>query len=108
MSADIVSDGYTGPDRRAQAPHRKVAFDPTVNLGHLITFAGFLLTIAVGWSELDKRVSLAEAELSAAKQQQRELDARYREMLSEMRSDMKEMRRALEDLARNSQPGLRR
>lgn len=84
---------------------KRVTWDPTINLGHLLTFAGFLLTIGTAWSGLDKRVSLAEAELAAAKQQQRELDTRYRETLNEMRSDMKEMRRTLEELARNSQPG---
>lgn len=42
------------------APQRFV-FDPTVNLGHVITFIGFVLTILVSWSTLDKRLALLEA-----------------------------------------------
>lgn len=101
----IVSQQYTGPDRRALDAHKSVSFDPTINLGHLLTFVGFLVTIGTAWSALDKRVSLAEADLAVAKQQQRELDSHYRETLGDMRADMKEMRRTLEELARNSQPG---
>lgn len=38
----------------------KPRFDPTINLGHIITFIGFLVTIFVGWTNLDKRVVVLE------------------------------------------------
>lgn len=42
---------------------KKIHFDPTINLGHLITFAGFMLTIGLGWVNLDKRVLVVESNL---------------------------------------------
>ena len=38
----------------------KVRFDMTINLGHVLTFLGFLITIFVGWVNLDKRVVVLE------------------------------------------------
>ena len=38
----------------------KVSYDPTINLGHILTFIGFLSTIALGWITLDKRVITLE------------------------------------------------
>lgn len=95
---------YQGADRRepVEPAQKKVSFDPTINLGHVLTFIGFMLTMSMGWSAMDKRLTVMETEQAAAKQASRELDARYRDTLAEMRSDMKEMRRSLEELARNS------
>lgn len=38
----------------------RLRFDPTINLGHLITFVGFLLAGFGAWSTLDKRVVVLE------------------------------------------------
>lgn len=35
-------------------------FDPTINAGHLLTFAGFIIAGFVGWTTLDKRVVILE------------------------------------------------
>ena len=35
-------------------------FDNTINLGHILTFLGFLITIMVTWTTLDKRVVVLE------------------------------------------------
>lgn len=53
-----------------EGAQRKVRWDPTVNLGHILTFAGFIVTILVSWSTLDKRVALLEA--ARVDQQQRD------------------------------------
>ena len=39
---------------------KKITFDPTINLGHILTFFGFLLTIGVGWTALSSRVGTLE------------------------------------------------
>ncbi len=39
---------------------RKIKFDPTINLGHILTFLGFIFSIFVGWTVLDKRVTVLE------------------------------------------------
>lgn len=38
----------------------KVKFDPTINLGHVLTFIGFLVAIFTAWVSLDKRVVILE------------------------------------------------
>jgi hypothetical protein len=43
-----------------ESPKAGIRFDPTVNLGHIITFFGFLVAIFTAWSTLDKRVIVLE------------------------------------------------
>lgn len=43
-----------------EMPRGRVRFDPTINLGHIITFFGFLVAIFTAWSTLDKRVVVLE------------------------------------------------
>lgn len=38
----------------------KVKFDATINLGHILTFAGFILAGFTAWTTLDKRVTVIE------------------------------------------------
>jgi hypothetical protein len=38
-----------------------VKFDATINLGHILTFVGFIATIFVSWQTLDKRLIVLEA-----------------------------------------------
>lgn len=39
----------------------------TINLGHVLTFLGFLTTIFVGWVNLDKRVMVLEEKTASQK-----------------------------------------
>lgn len=50
---------YTGEERR-QADRGGIRFDKTINLGHLLTFVGFIGLGMVTWSTLDKRVVVLE------------------------------------------------
>lgn len=45
---------------RDDSSSRGMKFDPTVNLGHVLTFLGFMTTIAAAWINLDKRVTIVE------------------------------------------------
>ena len=38
----------------------RIRFDPTVNLGHVLTFVGFILAGIGAWSTLDKRLVVLE------------------------------------------------
>lgn len=49
---------YEGPDRREE---KRFSFDPTINLGHLLTFIGFLATGFGAYATLDKRLSVQES-----------------------------------------------
>lgn len=39
---------------------RRVRFDGTINLGHILTFAGCIGSMVVAWSTMDKRVVVLE------------------------------------------------
>lgn len=41
-------------------------FDFTINLGHVITFGGLLVTMAVGWATFDGRLRAVERTLETA------------------------------------------
>lgn len=41
-------------------------FDLTINLGHVITFGGLLVTMAVGWASFDGRLRAVERTLETA------------------------------------------
>lgn len=40
-------------------------FDPTINLGHLLTMAGMLATMIAGWSQLSTRIEYVERQMTA-------------------------------------------
>jgi hypothetical protein len=86
---------YTGDERREQPQRQGVRFDPTINLGHIITFIGFILSLVVTWSTLDKRVVVLEEsrkaqELRDSSQDQRSVDqmATIRESLTEIKQNV--------------------
>lgn len=61
------SSGWDGQDRRTpppEQPHRGVKFDATINLGHVLTFVGFVIAGFTAWSTLDKRVTVIEERAS--------------------------------------------
>ena len=75
MSEARQESEWDGIDRRAiaaaKAAHAvqlaestsqkgKVKFDATINLGHILTFAGFILAGFTAWTTLDKRVTVIE------------------------------------------------
>lgn len=75
MSETRQDSEWDGIDRRAiaaaKAAHAvqlaestsqkgKVKFDATINLGHILTFAGFILAGFTAWTTLDKRVTVIE------------------------------------------------
>lgn len=51
---------------------RRVHFDPTINLGHVITAATFLLAAAGAYATLDSRVSTLERDQRAQKSEHKD------------------------------------
>lgn len=80
---------------------RRVHFDPTINLGHLLTFLGFIVMGFSAYSALDKRVTVIEAHAAQAAERLREQDGRFKETLGEIRSDVKDLQRSVNDVNRN-------
>jgi protein subunit release factor B len=82
-------------------PSRKrLNFDPTINLGHVLTFVGFLAAGFGAYSTLDKRLTIQEEKTSAAEARQREQQTAVKEALHEIRSDVKEVQRSVNDVNR--------
>ena len=68
-----------------------IRFDPTINLGHILTFVGFLVAIFTAWTTLDKRV----VALEEAKKTQQQIDRTQDQILNQQ---MQHIRETLNDL----------
>lgn len=69
-----------------------IKFDPTVNLGHILTFVGFILAILAAWQNLDKRLIILEENRNLQAQVDRSQDARLDDRtrhISEVLSEIK-------------------
>jgi len=69
-------------------------FDSTINLGHLLTFVGFILTGFGAWSTIDRRLTVLEE----SRRVQAQIDANQDERLSQSMTQIKE---SLSDIRRN-------
>lgn len=85
-----------------QAPPNKprgVVFDRTINLGHVLTFVGFLITAMVAWSTMDKRVVVLEEGRKAQAQIDRHQDETVQANMATIREQLTEIRRSVEKIA---------
>jgi hypothetical protein len=86
-------------------PPSRLTFDPTINAGHLLTFAGFLVTGFLAYATLDKRVTVVEQRTVAAEQRISEQDSRTNITLAEIKRDVRETNIAVNQLARELAKG---
>ena len=87
LSPVSTQPNYNGPDRRNQPERQKVKFDATINLGHILTFIGFLVAGFGAWTSLDKRVLVLEE----TKAYQQKLDAQQDQKAVDSINQMKEV-----------------
>lgn len=86
-------------DQDASKQERKrITFDPTINAGHLLTFAGFLITLSVGWATLDKRVVVLEEARKTQEQIDRHQDAMQRANADSVRESLAEIKAGVREL----------
>lgn len=85
---------YVGVER-IEGTHG-VRFDNTINLGHILTFLGFLITIMVSWTTLDKRVVVLEESRKAQAVMDSAQDLRSAEKFSEIRETLGEIKRSVD------------
>ena len=78
----------------------RIVFDPTINAGHLLTFAGFVFLGLGGYTALDKRVVVIEQRTENLDRRAAEQDARLKETLTEIKQDLREVKKSLNDLSR--------
>lgn len=92
----------------AEAAVKRPVFDPTINLGHVLTALAMLATGFATYSSLDKRVVVLEERAAAQVRQAEEQRQELRDATREMKSDIKEIQRSLNDLNRTLNAGARR
>lgn len=98
-SMDINGD-VRSPDAKKGARHMAIKYDPTINLGHVLTFVGFMVTGLTAYSVLEKRVSLLEERSVQAVQTATDRTAEQRDTIREIKMDVKDVQRAVNELAR--------
>jgi len=71
-----------------------VRFDRTINLGHILTFLGFIGTMLVGYNAMDKRITIVEE----IQRQQPFRDHAQDEQRRDLKQSTSEIRRGIEKL----------
>ena len=82
---------YPGPERREESEKRGVKFDATINLGHLLTFAGFIIAGFGAWTTLDKRVVVLEEGQKSQIKIDATQDSRFSDAVSLLRAQLERM-----------------
>jgi hypothetical protein len=93
MPADFADTG---------SQRRKLTFDPTINLGHILTAAAMLASGFAAYNTLDKRVAVIEVQHSASKENQALKDSSQDLMLRESVLRIQETLTRLDQERRNS------
>ena len=98
MSVDFKES--TKDDLPLVRHYRRVGFDPTINLGHILTFVGFVVMGFGAWQTLDKRITLTELQNQTEELRAVEANARMVESLKELKNDVKDVQRSVSDVNR--------
>lgn len=77
-----------------------VKFDPTINLGHILTFASMVAAVTASYSLLDKRVGVLEERSNAAIVQATDRQTEQKESLREIKIDIKDLQRSVNEISR--------
>lgn len=81
---------YTGEERRQS--NGGIRFDKTINLGHILTFAGFIISGMMVWSTLDKRVVVLEESRKAQELRDTGQDQRNTDQMSAIRESLTDIK----------------
>lgn len=73
-----------------------ITFDKTINLGHILTFLGFVMTGMIAWSTLDKRVVVLEEGVKTQVQVDRHQDEVNRAQMEAVRQSLADIKRTVE------------
>jgi len=91
---------WDGDERRAlyhatTQQHGGVKFDATINLGHVLTFVGFVIAGFTAWSTLDKRLTVIEERATFQAQIDRQQDARLVEYMTTIKESLSDIRASI-------------
>lgn len=91
-------DGETGNGELEALKRRKVRYDPTINLGHVLTIAAFIVTGLGAWSTLDKRLVMLEEQRRAQEQTDRYQDQTMRDNLAMIKDSVTGINKSVEKI----------
>lgn len=77
---------------------KRIRFDGTINLGHVLTFVGFIASGFAAYSTMDKRIVVLEEARLVQRQIDDRQDTDRAEMKKAMREDIKEVMRKIDIL----------
>lgn len=77
----------------------KFHFDWSVNLGHVLTFLGFILTGFIAFQNLDKRVVVLEQGLNYQAKKDEQQDQMMRDAKAEIKEALRDVHGSLEKLS---------
>jgi hypothetical protein len=82
----------TDPDLFERSQPKRLTFDPTINAGHLLTFAGMAFMMFAGWNLMDKRVVVLEEAKSYQVLRDNSQDANTLQRLTELKEAVKDVK----------------
>lgn len=77
-----------------------IKYDPTINLGHILTFAAMVVGVMSSYSLLDKRIGVLEERSTAALIVASDKVTEQKEALKEIKADVKDLQRSVNDISR--------
>lgn len=85
----------------------KVRWDPTINMGHIITMATSLISslifVMVAWSSVDKRVLILEEARTSQAQSAHDRQEMLNDKIVDVKSSLNEVKASIENLRRDVQ-----
>lgn len=91
-----MADNDSGSSGTAR---KRVSFDPTINLGHVLTMLMFIGAGVSMYFTLDKRISKQEDLAPVLQTVRDEKDSRTQASLTALSSDLKEVKQAVDKLS---------
>lgn len=73
-------------------------FDPRIDMGHLITFVGMLLSVAAVYNSMDKRLTILEESSRVQASQLSANENRLNTTLNEMKADVRMLQNSVTDI----------
>lgn len=95
------------PAETSSKANQGITFDKTINLGHVLTFLGFLMTGMIAWSTLDKRVVVLEEGRKAQTEIDRHQDEVTRAQMEAIRASLQDIKRTVEKVDDRLRQGAR-
>ena len=88
------------PPPRPQDAVKKFTFDPTINLGHVLTFGAMVIGILASWNVLDKRVTVLEERKEYQSLRDQQQDSVVASKFQELKDTLREVSEGVKDIRR--------